>query len=60
MLYRCLLSPMCPLSSNKLEGRSVVYSVVDKLLVECFTVLMDFLFPRLLFVWRCPFLVHSA
>ena len=33
MLYRCLLSPV---SSKKLEGSSVMCSVVDKLFVEFF------------------------
>ena len=29
-LYRCLLSPVCPLFSDKLEGNSVIYSVVER------------------------------
>ena len=33
MLYRYLLSPV---SSDKLEGSYVMYSVVDKLFVGCF------------------------
>ena len=33
MLYKCLLSPV---SSDKLEGSTVMNSVVDKLFVECF------------------------
>ena len=36
MLYKCLLSPMYPLPSDKLEGSSVANSVIDKLFVECF------------------------
>ena len=35
MLYMCVLSPV---SSDKLEGSSVLYSVVDKLFVDCFNV----------------------
>ena len=49
------------LASDKLEASSVEYYVVDKLFVG---VLMEMvclcLFPRTMFVWQCPFLVHSA
>ena len=33
MLYKCLFRPV---SSDQLEGSSVMNSVVDKLFVECF------------------------
>ena len=33
MLYKCLLIPV---SSDYLEGSSVMYSVVYKLIVECY------------------------
>ena len=59
MLYRCLLSPV---PSDKLEGNSLMYSVVAKLFVECFRSLEVclYLFTIKVFVCRCPFLVNSA
>ena len=34
MLYKCLLSPMTYVPSDKLEGSSIVNPVVDELFVE--------------------------
>ena len=44
--------------SDKLEGSSVMNSVVDKLFVECLYGV--FVLVSLVLVWQCPFLVHST
>ena len=51
-----LVKPYVP--SDKLEGSSVVNSVIDKLFVECLMVCLC-LFPSMVFVWQCPFLVKE-
>ena len=51
--YPCLLSLM---SSDKVEGSSVAYFVVDELIIEHFNCVF-FIFPRILFIQQCS-LVH--
>ena len=51
---------MCPVISRRVKGSSVMNSVVDKLFVECFYGVFVHLFPNMVFVWQCPFLVYST
>ena len=54
MMCKCVLSPV---SSDKLEGSSVILLLISFLL----RFLMGLcLFPRIVFLRQCPFLVHSA
>ena len=56
IFYKCLFSRV---ASDKLEDSSVMNSVVDTLFVECFYGVFV-LYPNMVLVWQCPFLVHST